>query len=104
MFSGGRVKDSSAQRRPAGGAWCIRAAIRRESFLYECTVCWRFGPMRPRRSTQDWLLEAIAFAALIATFAMVFGHWQRLPAFARRGGGGSLGIMVLLNGGVYLLL
>ena len=45
--------------------------------------------MIPRRSTQDWLLEAVAFAALIATFAMVFGHWQRLPGFARRGSGGS---------------
>src|ERR1700680_1334139 len=60
--------------------------------------------MIPRRSTQDWLLEAVAFAALIATFAMVFGHWQRLPGFARRGSGGSLSVMVLLNAGVYLLL
>jgi len=25
----------------------------------------------PRRSVQDWLLEATAFAALVATFAMV---------------------------------
>ena len=58
----------------------------------------------PRRSAQDWLLEAIAFAALIATFAMVFGHWQRLPGFARRGSGGSLSVMVLLNAGIYLLL
>jgi len=58
----------------------------------------------PRRSTQDWLLEAIALAALIATFAMVFGHWQRLPGFARRGSGGSLGVMVFLNAGVYVLL
>ncbi|MCU1336878.1 MAG: hypothetical protein JWO19_2459 [Bryobacterales bacterium] len=60
--------------------------------------------MRPRRSPQDWLLEAIAFAALIATFAMVFGHWQRLPAFARRGSGASLVVMVFLNAGVYVLL
>ena len=60
--------------------------------------------MQPRRSLQDWLLEAIAFAALIATFAMVFGHWQRLPVFARRGSGGSYSVMVLLNAGVYLLL
>ena len=64
--------------------------------------------MRPRRypcrSAQDWLLEAIALAALIATFAMVFGHWQRLPGFARRGNAGSLGVMVFLNAGVYLLL
>jgi hypothetical protein len=60
--------------------------------------------MSPRRSTPDWLLEAIALAALIAMFAMVFGHWQRLPVFARRGSGGSLSIMVLLNAGVYLLL
>ncbi len=60
--------------------------------------------MHPRRSTEDWLLEAIAFAALIATFAMVFAHWQRLPGFARRGSGTSLSIMVLLNAGVYLLL
>jgi hypothetical protein len=60
--------------------------------------------MRPRRSTQDWLLEAIAFAALIATFAMVFAHWQRLPVFARRGSGGSYSIMLLLNAGVYILL
>jgi len=60
--------------------------------------------MIPRRSTQDWVLEAVAFAALIATFAMVFGHWQRLPVFARRGSGGSLSVMVLLNAGVYLLL
>jgi Ca2+/H+ antiporter len=58
----------------------------------------------PCRSTQDWLLEAIALAALIATFAMVFGHWQRLPGFARRGSGGSYSVMVLLNAGVYLLL
>lgn len=58
----------------------------------------------PRRSTQDWLLEAIAFAALIATFAMVFAHWRRLPGFARRGNGASLGVMVLFNAGVYLLL
>jgi hypothetical protein len=60
--------------------------------------------MSPRRSTQDWLLEAIAFAALLATFAMVFGHWQRLPVFARRGSGGSLLVMVLTNAGVYVLL
>jgi hypothetical protein len=60
--------------------------------------------MVPRRSAQDWLLETIAFAALVAMFAMVFGHWQRLPGFARRGNGGSLGVMVLLNAGVYLLL
>ncbi|HEY2844326.1 MAG TPA: hypothetical protein VGJ09_11775 [Bryobacteraceae bacterium] len=60
--------------------------------------------MVPRRSLQDWLLEAVAFAALLATFAMVFGHWQRLPQFARRGSGGSLSIMVLLNAGVYVLL
>ena len=60
--------------------------------------------MQPRRSTQDWVLEAIAFAALVATFAMVFGHWQRLPIFARRGSGGSYSIMVLLNAGIYLLL
>lgn len=58
----------------------------------------------PRRSTQDWLLEAIALAALIATFAMVFSHWQRLPVFARRGSGGSYTVMVLLNAGVYILL
>jgi hypothetical protein len=50
------------------------------------------------------LLEAIALAALIATFAMVFEHWQRLPGFARRGSGGSYSVMVLLNAGVYLLL
>jgi Ca2+/H+ antiporter len=50
------------------------------------------------------VLEAIAFAALVATFAMVFGHWQRLPIFARRGSGGSYSIMVLLNAGIYLLL
>jgi hypothetical protein len=60
--------------------------------------------MIPRRSRQDWLLETIAFAALVAMFATVFGHWQRLPIFARRGNGGSLGVMVLLNAGVYLLL
>jgi hypothetical protein len=60
--------------------------------------------MPPRRSTQDWLLEAIAFAALVATFAIVYGHWQRLPGFARRSNGGSLSVMVLLNAGVYLLL
>jgi hypothetical protein len=60
--------------------------------------------MVPRRSKLDWLLEGIAFAALIATFAMVFGHWQRLPQFARRGSQGSLSIMVLLNAGVYVLL
>jgi hypothetical protein len=60
--------------------------------------------MRPRRSTQDWLLEAAAFAALLAMFVMVFGHWQRLPAFARRGSGGTLIVMVLLNAAVYLLL
>ena len=58
----------------------------------------------PGGLTQDWLLEAIAFAALVATFAMVFGHWQRLPIFARRGSGGSYSIMVLLNAGIYLLL
>jgi hypothetical protein len=60
--------------------------------------------MVPRRSAQDWLLEAVAFAAMVATFAMVFGHWQRLPQFARRGSQGSLSIMVLLNAGVYVLL
>lgn len=60
--------------------------------------------MQPRRSAQDWLLETIAVAALVATFAMVFGHWQRLPGFARRGSGGSYSVMVLLNAGVYLLL
>ena len=58
----------------------------------------------PCRSVQDWLLEAIALAALIAAFAMVFGHWQRLPGFARRGNAGSLGVMVFLNAGVYLVL
>ena len=58
----------------------------------------------PRRTTQDWLLEGAAFAALLATFVMVFGHWQRLPAFARRGNGGTLSVMVFLNAGVYLLL
>jgi hypothetical protein len=58
----------------------------------------------PRRSMQDWLLEAVALAALIATFVMVFRHWQRLPVFARRGNGGSYSIMVLLNVGIYLLL
>ena len=58
----------------------------------------------PSRSTQDWLLEAIALAALVATFAMVFGHWQRLPGFARRGSGESYSVMVALNAGVYLLL
>ena len=60
--------------------------------------------MIPRRSSQDWLLEAIALAALLAAFAMVFDHWQRLPVFARRGSAGSLSIMVLLNAGVYVLL
>ncbi|MBZ5634236.1 MAG: hypothetical protein LAO55_14035 [Acidobacteriia bacterium] len=60
--------------------------------------------MQPRRSIQDWLLEAVALAALIATFAMVFGHWQRLPGFARRGSGESYVVMCLLNAGVYLLL
>jgi hypothetical protein len=60
--------------------------------------------MRPRRSTQDWLLEAVAFAALIAMFAMVFGHWQKLPVFARRGSTASYSVMVLLNVGIYLLL
>ena len=60
--------------------------------------------MSPRRSPQDWLLEAIAFAALVAMFGMVLGHWQRLPVFARRGSGGSLFVMVLTNAGVYLLL
>jgi hypothetical protein len=60
--------------------------------------------MSPKRSTQDWLLEAVAFAALIATFAMVFSHWQRLPVFARRGSGESYIVMVLLNVGVYVLL
>ena len=60
--------------------------------------------MQPRRSIPDWLLEAVAFAALIATFAMVFGHWQRLPVFARRGSGGSYGVMVLMNAGIYLVL
>src|SRR5579872_6685860 len=60
--------------------------------------------MQPRRSTQDWLLEAIALVALIAMFAMVFGHWRRLPVFARRGSGGSYTVMVLLNTGIYLLL
>ncbi|HSP67835.1 MAG TPA: hypothetical protein VLN48_08915 [Bryobacteraceae bacterium] len=60
--------------------------------------------MIPRRSTLDWLLEAAAFAALIATFAMVFTHWQRLPQFARRGSQASLSVMVLLNAGVYVLL
>jgi len=60
--------------------------------------------MHPRRSIQDWLLEAIAFAALVATFAMVFSHWQRLPVFARRGSSGSYSVMVLLNAGIYLLL
>jgi len=58
----------------------------------------------PRRSAQDWLLQAVALAALVAMFAMVFGHWQRLPVYARRGNGGSLSVMVLLNAGVYLLL
>jgi Ca2+/H+ antiporter len=53
---------------------------------------------------QDWLLEVVAFAALIATFAMVFGHWQRLPVFARRGSGGSYSVMVLMNAGIYLVL
>jgi Ca2+/H+ antiporter len=60
--------------------------------------------MQVRRSIQDWVLEAIAFAALVAMFAMVFGHWQRLPVFARRGSGGSYSVMVLLNAGIYLLL
>jgi hypothetical protein len=60
--------------------------------------------MQPRRTTQDWLLEAVAFAALVATFAMVFAHWQRLPVFSRRGSGESYSVMVLLNAGVYLLL
>jgi Ca2+/H+ antiporter len=60
--------------------------------------------MQPRRSLQDWLLEVVAFAALIATFAMVFGHWQRLPVFARRGSGGSYSVMVLMNAGIYLVL
>jgi hypothetical protein len=50
------------------------------------------------------LLEAIAFTALVAMFAMVFGHWQRLPIFARRGSGGSYTVMVLLNAGIYVLL
>ena len=61
-------------------------------------------PPYPRRSAQDWLLEAIALAALIATFAMVFGHWQRLPGLARAGSAGSLGVMLLINLGIYLLL
>ncbi len=58
----------------------------------------------PRRSAQDWFLEAIALAALAATFAMVFGHWRRLPGFAQRGSGESLAVMVLLNAGIYLVL
>lgn len=58
----------------------------------------------PRRSAQDWVLEAVALAALVATFAMVFAHWQRLHVFARRGSGGSYSVMVLLNLGIYLLL
>jgi Ca2+/H+ antiporter len=60
--------------------------------------------MQPRRSIPDWLLEAVAFAALMATFAMVFGHWQRLPLYARRGSGGSYSVMVLMNAGIYLVL
>ena len=60
--------------------------------------------MQPRRSMQDWLLEVVAFAALNATFIMVFLHWQRLPVFARRGSGGSYTVMVVLNAGIYLLL
>jgi hypothetical protein len=60
--------------------------------------------VHPRRSAQDWLLEAIALAALIATFAIVFGHWRRLPGFAQRGSGESLAVMVLLNAGIYALL
>jgi len=60
--------------------------------------------MQPRRTTPDWLLEAVAFAALVATFAMVFAHWQRLPVVSRRGSGESYSVMVLLNAGVYLLL
>jgi len=60
--------------------------------------------MQPRRTTPDWLLEAVAFAALVATFAMVFAHWQRLPVFSRRGSGESYSVMVLLNAGVYLLM
>ena len=58
----------------------------------------------PRRSMQDWLLEVVAFAALNATFVMVFMHWQRLPVFARRGSGGSYTVMVLLNAGIYVVL
>jgi Ca2+/H+ antiporter len=58
----------------------------------------------PRRSVQDWVLEAIAFVALVAMFAMVFGHWQRLPTFVRRGGVVSYSVMVLLNAGIYMLL
>ena len=62
------------------------------------------SPDVPRRALQDWLLEAIALAALIATLVLVLTHWQRLPAFARRGSGGSYSVMVLLNAGIYVLL
>jgi len=34
----------------------------------------------PKRSAADWVLEALAFAALVAIIVIVATHWTELPA------------------------
>jgi len=69
----------------------------------------------PRRTTLDWILEAVSLAVLLMIFAMVAVHWPELPERVPRhynargvpnGWGEKNGLWILLATvvGVYALL
>lgn len=69
--------------------------------------------MHPRRSTLDWILEAVALAAFLALIALVATHWNDIPTRSRFVPPRALrpwsphlvlGIMVALDAGTYVLL
>ncbi len=68
--------------------------------------------VKPKRSAVDWLLEGVAFAALIATVFIVASQWTRIshrppPRFRTQGAWDPkvvLWTMMAINVGAYLML
>jgi hypothetical protein len=68
--------------------------------------------MKPKRSTVDWLLEGVAFAALMATIVIVASQWTRIshrpaPRFRVPGAWDpkvALWIMMTINIAAYVML